>query len=158
MSSRATAPGFRQRARALAERFNMNRFAIINNRKRAIIALIHSVFFLGVAVVQLAVSQAMPLDIRGQKATAGMILLGIYFIVTTVLLILLRFSVCAREKLYFAFCAASAGFGLVRIVLGDPVFHANILRVLLLFCAVIVGSGILRSHSTPALGRELEAQ
>lgn len=136
----------------------MDRFAIINNRKRAIIALIHSVFFLGVAGVQLAVSHAIPFTTRNESATAGMILLAIYVIVTTVLLVLLRFSGCAREKLYFALCAASAAFGLVRIVLGDPVLHANVMRVLLLFGAVIIGSGILRSHSASAVGRQLEAQ
>ena len=47
---------------------------------------------------------------------------------------------------------------LVRIVLGDPVLHANVLRVLLLLGAVIVGSGILRSHSATAVACELEAQ
>ncbi len=131
----------------------MDRFAIINNRKRAVIALIHSVFFLGVAGVQLAISRAEPFPIRGEKPAGGIILLTIYVIVTTVLLILLRFSRCARERLYFAFCAASAGFGLVRILLGDPVLHANVLRVLLLFCAVIIGTGILRSHAAPAVER-----
>ena len=65
------------------------------------------------------------------------VLLAIYIIVTAVLLILLRFSACARERLYFAFCAASAAFGMVRIILGDPVLHANVLRVLLLFCAAL---------------------
>jgi len=134
----------------------MDRFAIINNRKRAIIALIHSVFFLGVAAVQLAISHAAPLNMHGERATAGTILLAIYVIVTTVLLVLLRFSACAREKLYFALCAASAGFGLVRIVMGDPVLHANVLRVLLLFMAVIVGSLILRTHS--AASRQLQLQ
>ena len=134
----------------------MDRFAILNSRKRAIIALIHSVFFLGVAAVQLAISHALPLSIRGEKATAGLVLLVIYLIVTTVLLILLRFSACARERLYFAFCAASAGFGLVRIVLGDPVLHANVLRVLLLLCAVAVGGGILRSHSALTAAAEVE--
>ena len=132
----------------------MDRFAIINNRKRAIIALIHSVFFLGVAAVQLAISHAVPLDLRGERVTTGIILLAIYLTVTTVLLVLLRFSACTREKLYFALCAGSSAFGLVRIILGDPVLHANILRVLLLSCAVIVGSRILRSHqvlaTTPA--------
>ena len=54
---------------------------------------------------------------------------------TTVLLVLLRFSRCAKERLYFGLCAASAAFGLVRILLGDPVLHANVLRVLLLGCA-----------------------
>ena len=135
----------------------MDRFAIISNRKRAIIALIHSVFFLGVAGVQLAVSHAVPFTARSEGATAGLILLAIYVIVTTVLLGLLRLSGCAREKLYFTLCAASAAFGLVRIVLGDPVLHANVMRVLLLFGAVIVGSGILRSHSASAPVRELEA-
>jgi len=134
----------------------MDGFGIINNRKRAIIALIHSVFFLGVAGVQLAISHAAPFSLRGQKATAGIVLLTIYVIVTTVLLALLRFSRCAQERLYFALCAASAAFGLLRIWLGDPVLHANVLRVLLLFCAVIIGTAILRSHS--AIASEVEAQ
>jgi FtsH-binding integral membrane protein len=125
----------------------MDRFAIINNRKRAVIALVHSVFFMGVAGVQLAISRAEPFSMRREKVVAPIILLAIYVIVTTVLLILLRFSRCTRERLYFAFCAASAAFGLVRILLGDPVLHANVLRVLLLFCAVIIGTGILRSHA-----------
>jgi hypothetical protein len=129
----------------------IDRFAIINNRKRAIIALAHSVFFLGVAAVQLTISHAAPFSIRSEKAVAGTILLGIYLLVTTVLLVLLYFSRCARERLYFAFCAASAGFGLVRILLGDPVLHANVLRVLLLLCAVIIGSRILRTHSGAAV-------
>ena len=128
----------------------MDRFAIISNRKRAIIALIHTVFFLGVAGVQLAISRAEPFSIRGEKVVGGIILLTIYVIVTTVLLILLRFSRCTRERLYFAFCAASAAFGLIRILLGDPVLHANVLRVLLLVCAVIIGTRILRSHAAPA--------
>ena len=136
----------------------MDRFAIINNRKRAIIALIHSIFFLGVAAVQLAVSHAVPLSLRGERAIAGTVLLAIYVVVSVVLLVLLRYSACTREKLYFAFCAASAGFGLVRIVLGDPVLHANVLRVLLLLCAVVIGSGILRSHSATSLTSEMEVR
>ena len=71
-------------------------------------------------------------------------------------MVLLRYSACAREKLYFALCAASAGFGLLRIVLGDPALHANVLRVLLLFCAVMVGTGILRRHSKMAATAEVE--
>ena len=130
-------------------------FAIINNRKRAIIALVHSVFFLGVAAVQLASSHAAPYSLRSEKAVAGSILLGIYVIVTTVLLILLRYSRSTKERLYCAFCAASAAFGLVRILLGDPVLHANILRVLLLSCAVVIGTGILRMHSTTPVPSEV---
>ena len=136
----------------------MDGFAIINNRKRALIALIHSVFFLGVAGVQLAVSHAGPFSIRGEKVVGGIVLLTIYVIVTSVLLILLRFSRCTKERLYFAFCAASAAFGLVRILLGDPVLHANVLRVLLLLCAVVVGTGILRSHSMASVAGEIKME
>ena len=134
----------------------MDRFAIINSRKRAIIALVHSVFFLGVAAVQLAVSHAVPLSVHGERASAGVVLLAIYLIVTTVLLVLLRFSACARERLYFAFCATSAAFGLVRILLGDPVLHANVLRVVLLFCAVMIGTAILRTHSVVPATEEIQ--
>src|SRR5271165_4951135 len=134
----------------------MDRFAIINSRKRAIIALVHSVFFLGVAGVQLVISHAAAFSLHGEKRVSGTALLAIYVIVTTVLLVLLAFSHCAREKLYFAFCAASAGFGLVRILLGDPVLHANVLRVLLLGCAVLTGTLILRRHSGPAVAEEAQ--
>jgi hypothetical protein len=126
----------------------MDRFAIITNRKRAIIALVHSVFFLGVAGLQLAVSHAEAFSIHREKIAGSIVLLAVYVIVTTILLVLLRFSHCAKEKLYFAFCAASAAFGLVRILLGDPVLHANVARVLLLFCAVLTGAVILRNHSS----------
>jgi FtsH-binding integral membrane protein len=133
----------------------MDRFVIITNRKRAIIALIHSVFFLCVAGLQMSLSHATAFQVHGQKATAGIVLLVIYTIVTTVLLILLRASGCTKERLYFAFCASSAGFGLVRILLGDPVLHANVLRVLFLSCAVLIGTAILRTHSELAAEAEL---
>ena len=125
----------------------MNSFSILNSRKRAVIALIHSIFFLGVAGTQAAISHAQPLSLHGPKITSGLVLLGIYGIVTSVLLILLVASQCAKEKLYFALCSASAGFGLLRIVLGDPALHANLLRVVFLTCAVLVGIVILRTHS-----------
>jgi len=129
----------------------MDSFAIITNRKRAIIALAHSVFFLGIAGAQLAMSHAAAFSIHGEKMTGRLILLAIYIIVTTVLVALLLASHCTKEKLYFAFCAAGAGFGLVRILLGDPVLHANVLRVLLLGCAVLTGTVILRKHSEPTV-------
>jgi hypothetical protein len=135
----------------------MDRFAIITNRKRAVVALVHSVFFLGVAGMQLAVSRAEAFSVHREKIAASLVLLAIYVIVTTVLLVLLRLSHCAKEKLYFAFCAASAAFGLVRILLGDPVLHANVARVLLLLCAVLTGTVILRNHSSVATG-QVEAQ
>jgi hypothetical protein len=132
----------------------MATFSILNSRKRAIVALIHSVFFLAVAGIQAVLSHARPLSFHGEKVTGGLVLMGIYVVVTAVLLVLLAASHCALEKLYFALCAASAGFGLLRIVLGDPVMHANVLRVLLLSCAVLVGFGILRTHSQRQLQPE----
>jgi hypothetical protein len=71
--------------------------------------------------------------------------------------VLLKFSGCAKEKLYFALCSASAGFGLVRILLGDPVLHANVLRVLFLSAAVLIGTVILRSHTDTQLTEQAEA-
>lgn len=133
----------------------MESFSILNNRKRAIVALVHSVVFLVVAGIQAAVSHAEPLAIHGSNATSGLILLTIYVIVTTVLLLLLTASECKKERLYFALCAGSASFGLVRIVMGDQVLHVNLLRVLLLGCAVLVGILILRTHS---LRLELRAE
>ena len=66
------------------------------------------------------------------------------------LLLLLKASDCTKEKLYFALCAGSASFGLVRIVMGDQVLHVNVMRVFLLGCAVLVGMLILRTHSVRA--------
>lgn len=125
----------------------METFSILNSRKRAIIALIHTVFFLALAAVQTAVSHAVPLRAHGPRAAAGLALLGIYVVITTVLLLLLKASYCAKEKLYFALCSGSAGFGLLRIVMGDGVLRANLMRVLLLGSAVIVGWLILRTHT-----------
>src|SRR5271165_1805327 len=107
----------------------MESFSILNSRKRAVIALVHTVFFLAVAAIQAAVSHAQPLTFHGPRPTGGLILLAIYVIVTSVLLTLLAVSHCAKEKLYFSLCSASAGFGLLRIVLGDPALHANVWRV-----------------------------
>ena len=86
----------------------MESFSILNSRKRAIIALIHTIVFLGVAGIQAAVSHAEPLAIHGSRASSAVILLGIYLVVTTVLLLLLKASDCTKEKVYFALCAGSA--------------------------------------------------
>jgi hypothetical protein len=128
----------------------MEPFSILNSRKRAIVALVHSIIFLAVAGIQAAISHAEPLSVHGSRATGGLILLAIYVVVTTVLLLLLKASHGTKEKLYFALCAGSASFGLVRIVMGDQVLHVNIMRVLLLGCAVLVGMLILRAHSMRA--------
>ena len=125
----------------------MNSFAILNSRKRAIIALIHTIVFLCVAALQTALSHASAFSLHGDKVVGGIVLLTIYIIVTTVLLILLRMASHATERLYFALCATSAAFGLLRVLLGDPALHAGVLRVFLLSCATLVGVIILRVHS-----------
>jgi len=128
----------------------MNSFRILSNRKRAIIALVHSLFFGLLAFYQL-LSNYHPEPLIA--ATSGhflgpAILTTIYFIVTVVLLVLVLASRGAIEKLYFAFCATSAGVGLLRVVVGDPtIYTGNLLRVLMLGCGVLTGFLILRIHS-----------
>lgn len=134
----------------------MSDYAILTNRKRAIIALVHSIFFLLVALIQ--VPSYMPsARIRIHTAFAATVaLLTIYLIVTAVLLILTWFSRCSLERLYFAFCSTSASAGLFRILFGDPPLHlAGITRVLMLGLAVFAGFVILREH-TPEPSENLE--
>ena len=132
----------------------MYSFSILNSRKRAIIALIHTVVFLCVAVLQTALSNAKAFSLHSDKVVGGIVLLIIYTIVASVLLILLRYATHSSERVYFALCATSAVFGLVHIMLGDSALHAGILRVCLLSAAVIVGFAILRVHSAPKLAVE----
>ncbi|HEY4930953.1 MAG TPA: hypothetical protein VII23_05225 [Terriglobales bacterium] len=136
----------------------MNSFSILNSRKRAIIALVHTVIFLCVAALQTALSHAKAFSLHGDKVVGGIVLLSIYTIVTTVLLLLLRAASHASERLYFALCATSAALGLLRILLGDPVLHAGVFRVLLLSGAVVVGMLILRSHSKARVAEEIKRQ
>ena len=136
----------------------MHSFSILNSRKRAIIALVHTVIFLCVAALQTALSHAKAFSLHGDKVVGGIVLLSIYTIVTTVLLLLLRAASHASERLYFALCATSAALGLVRILLGDPVLHAGVLRVLLLSGAVVVGTLILRRHSKARAAEEIKRQ
>ena len=136
----------------------MPSFSILNSRKRAIIALIHTVIFLGVAAFQTALSHAKAFSLHGDKVVGGIVLLSIYTIVTTVLLILLRYATHSSERLYFALCATSAAFGLVRVLWGDPALYAGVLRVFLLSCATIVGLVILRTHSRRLAVETAEAE
>jgi hypothetical protein len=128
----------------------MNSFRILNSRKRALIALVHSVFFGLLALYQL-LSNYHPAPLIG--ATSGHFvgpatLTTIYFIVTIVLFVLVLASRGALEKLYFAFCATSAGVGLFRVVVGDPtIYTGNFIRVLMLACGVFTGTLILRVHA-----------
>ena len=136
----------------------MDSFSILTNRKRTIIALVHTAIFLGVAALQTALSHAKAFSLHGDKVAGGIVLLTIYSIVTTVLLVLLRYASHASERLYFALCSLSAAFGLLRILLGDPALHAGVLRVCLLSCAVVVGTIILRTHSTAPVAEEIDTQ
>ena len=70
-------------------------YAILTNRKRAIIALVHSIFFLLIALVQAASAPILSIRIRIHSAFGSAIaLLVIYCIVTIVLLILVLYSRC----------------------------------------------------------------
>jgi hypothetical protein len=132
----------------------MDGFRILTNRRRTIVALIHTVVFLAVAVLQLALSRPMPrFALHAPTTVSSTIMVGIYSIVTVALLLLFRISSGFRERLYFALCATSASYGLLRAVFGDPSMHfAHYFRVLMLSCAVLVGTVILRSHSEIVAG------
>ena len=122
----------------------MNDFGVLHNRKRALIALLHSVGFLGVAAHGFGSPKAGIL--RGAGTTGDFASIGIYLVVASTLAWLVSLSRCARERIYFALCASSASFGLLRTILGDvsiPV--AQSMRVVLLGSAVAVGILILRT-------------
>lgn len=127
----------------------MESYAILTNRKRAIIALIHSVVFLSIATIGLASRpKAGLLYPQIAFSTGKLAIFAVYLIVTTVLLVLTHYSRCLRERAYFGFCSASAGVGLVRALFGDPVPHIGpVARVLLLSTAVFLGFVVLAAHS-----------
>ncbi len=124
----------------------MNDFGVLNNRKRALIALIHSFVFLGVAGHGFMSPKFGIL--HGSISTGDIVLIAIYMIVASVLAWLVSISRCTRERIYFALCTGSATFGLLRSIFGDPAIPAaQYLRVILLSSAVVVGTVILRSFS-----------
>ncbi len=127
----------------------MDRFSILTNRKRAIVALVHSVVFLLIAVRQMVA--ATPADgvwVASTVRPGTWILCGIFTIVSSILLWLLVISRGWMEKIYFAFCAVSATSGLLRTAAGDQAFHAGLyIRVVMLVSAVLVGLLIVRRHS-----------
>ena len=127
---------------------DMNDFGILTNRKRALIALIHSVAFLGIATHGFISPKAGVL--HGQGATADFILIAIYLVVASMLAWLVILSRCLRERIYFAFCASSATFGVLRSVFGDSAIPAaQYMRVVMLSSAVVMGTLIFRSFSRP---------
>jgi hypothetical protein len=87
-----------------------------------------------------------------QAATADLMLIVIYLTVASILAWLVSISRSARERVYFALCASSATFGLLRTIFGDAALPtAQYLRVLLLTSAVVAGAQIFRSCSRPAV-------
>jgi hypothetical protein len=127
----------------------MNEFSILTNRKRALIALVHSVIFLGIAMHGFASPKAGVLLPR-LAATADLILIVIYLTVASILLWLVGVSGCAKERVYFALCACSASFGLLRTIFGDAALPvAQYLRVIMLISAVALGTWIVCSFSRP---------
>jgi hypothetical protein len=128
----------------------MNDFGVLNNRKRAFIALIHSLVFLGIAMHGFASPKAGVL-LRASGATGDFVLIGIYFIMASILAWLVSIARCAKERVYFALCASSATFGLLRTIFGDVALpFAQYMRVIILTSAVIVGGWILRAFVRPA--------
>ena len=127
----------------------MGGFSILTNRKRAVVALVHSVVFLLIAVRQMvAANPASGIWVSATVSRATWILCGIFAVVSSVLLWLLVISRGCMEKFYFGFCTISATSGLVRTAAGDQAFHAGLyIRVVMLISAVLVGLLIVRMHS-----------
>jgi len=133
----------------------MSDFGVLNNRKRALIALIHSLVFLGIATHGF-VSPKAGILLPGLVATADLVLIGIYLTVASILAWLVSIARCAKERAYFVLCASSATFGLLRTVFGDAALPAaQYLRVIMLTSAVVVGTWIFRSLSSPVTGDAL---
>ncbi len=126
----------------------MNDYAILTNRKRALIALIHSFVFLGVALHGFLSPKS---GILHGGVPSDFLLVMIYLTVTAILSWLVGVSRCVRERIYFALCASSATFGLLRTSFGDAAIPAaQYMRVLMLLSAIVVGTVILRAFRTIA--------
>jgi hypothetical protein len=129
----------------------MGGFSILSNRKRAIVALVHSVVFLLIATRQMvAATPVAGVWAPSAVSTGTWVLCIIYTIVSSILLWLLAISRGWMERVYFALCAVSATSGLARTLVGDARFHAGLyVRVIMLTSAVVVGFAIARLHSEP---------
>jgi hypothetical protein len=115
----------------------MYKFVILTTRKRVIIALVHTVVFLFIAVLGIATT-VRPLQLL--SPLSAWILAAVYLVVSGVLLVLSKISGNFRERLYFGLCTTSAAFGLARQVLGDPRMRVAVyIRILMLACAVLTG-------------------
>ena len=133
-------------------------FAVLTNRKRTIIALVHTVVFFTLALVNTL--RASPTVGLMSVWRAGALLSGpmpgrgaaiavttIYLIVSSILWWLVSISRCFWERVYFAFCATSASFGLLRALVGSQGMQfAQYIRVCMLACAIGMGIVILRMY------------
>jgi hypothetical protein len=126
----------------------MGRFFLLTNRKRAIIALVHTVAFLGIAAATAALA-VRPLGAASSRSAWA--LAAVYLAVSAILAVLCGLSPDRRERLYFGLCAASAASGLARQVVGDPLLHAAVYaRPAMLAGAIAMGLVIVRAHPRPA--------
>ena len=127
----------------------MGGFSILTNRKRAVVALVHSVVFLLIAVRQMvATNPAAGVWVPSIVSRGTWILCGVFAVVSAILLWLFVISRGWMEKIYFALCTISATSGLLRTAVGDQAFHAGLyIRVVMLVSAVLVGLLIVRVHS-----------
>jgi hypothetical protein len=127
----------------------MDGFSILTNCRRAVVALVHSVVFLSIAVRQMvAADPSAGIWAPSTVRPGTWILCGIFAVVSAILLWLLIISRGWMEKFYFGFCTLSAGSGLLRTAAGDQAFHAGLyIRVVMLVSAVLVGMMIVRKHS-----------
>ncbi len=123
----------------------MKNYVILNSRKRAIIALVHTVAFLVIAIIT-GMRVVHPLE-SGSPVGAWAVAV-VYVVVSSILFWLTAISGPLCERLYFACCSTSAIFGLARQVIGDPGLHVAVyVRVCMLLCAVALGTVILRKYS-----------
>ena len=131
----------------------MSAFAVLTNRKRALVALIHAAAFLGLAVRDFVVSARLSGILAASTGTTrSRIFAVVYLIVCIILAYLLIISRCAVEQVYFAFCTTSASTGLVRAIAGDAAFPSGqYLRMALLGCAVLTGVVIVKAHSSQTI-------
>ena len=123
---------------------SMERYVILTNRKRAIVALVHTVVFLAVAMYGMLIVVR---PLAANSLRSAWIMTAVYAVVMSILLALAAFSGNGIERIYFAFCTTSAAFGLARQIVGDPrMYVAVYIRVAMLACAVAAGIVILRRH------------
>jgi len=120
----------------------MPRYVILSNRRRVIIALVHTVAFLLLAVYT---GTLLVRPLHAGSPAPGWVFAGVYAAITLALLVLAAISGNVIERIYFGLCTTSAGFGLARQILGDAGIPAAIyVRVAMLAGAVMMGVVILR--------------